>query len=216
MKAEYIEKLRELGFAADFVARVPGLAFDTDRERAVQALLPSHQTAIRALGFEVSAMCTAEQVHGAGVAIVRHDGPRHFDGVDGLITNCPNLALSIYVADCGAVYIVDPVQGAMGLVHSGKKGSELGILEVAVRMMAEEFGSNPADMVVSLAPCIRPPAYEIDFAAQIRASAESIGVKCFIDSGVCTSSDLSQYYSYRVEQGATGRMLAILGKIKDA
>ena len=201
--------LRE-GFKADFVGRVPGLEFTTDREAAVAALLPHHRAAVENLGFSADKMCTAEQVHGAGVVVVREPG--HYPAVDGLVTDVAGLALSIYVADCGAVYIVDPVKGALGLVHSGKKGSELGILEVAVEKMQREFGSNPSDMIVSLAPCIRPPAYEIDFAAQVRASAEKLGIQQWIDSGVCTSSDLDQFYSYRIEQGATGRMLAILGK----
>ncbi|MEO1857811.1 MAG: laccase domain-containing protein, partial [Rubritalea sp.] len=62
-----------------------------------------------------------------------------------------------------------------------------------------------------LAPCIRPPAYECDFALEIKKTIEVAGVKEYYDSGICTSSDLSKYYSYRIEKGATGRMLALLG-----
>jgi len=124
------------------------------------------------------------------------------------------LVLGIYVADCGAIYIVDQKTGALGLLHSGKKGTELGILSKAIAQMVAEFGSDPEDLVVALAPCIRPPAYEIDFAKDIRQQALAAGVKeeNYHDCGVCTSSDLDQYYSYRVEKGATGRMLALLGK----
>lgn len=210
MDKTFLEPLQNLGFLADFVGRVPGLQFTTDREAAVAALLPHHHSAMVKLGFPADKMCTAEQVHGADVAIVTEPG--FSAGVDGLLTNVAGLALSIYVADCGAVYLADPVQGALGLVHSGKKGSELGIVEVAVKKMQSAFGSRPEDIVVVLAPCIRPPAYDVDFAAQIRATAEELGVREFIDCGACTSTDLEQFYSYRVEQGATGRMLAILGK----
>jgi copper oxidase (laccase) domain-containing protein len=83
-------------------------------------------------------------------------------------------------------------------------------------MMQEEFGSEAKDLVVVLAPCIRPPAYEVDFASEIREQALEAGVldENFTDSGICTSQDLGTYYSYRTEMGATGRMLALLGKQK--
>ncbi|MFT5470790.1 MAG: copper oxidase (laccase) domain-containing protein, partial [Verrucomicrobiales bacterium] len=62
-------------------------------------------------------------------------------------------------------------------------------------------------------PCIRPPAYEIDFAAQIRLDCLAAGIpdSQFHDDGQCTSRDLEKYYSYRVEKGKTGRMLALIG-----
>lgn len=210
MDDSYLSEISQAGFRAGFVERVPGLEFSHDRDEAVATLLPYHHQAVVNLGFSLENLCAAEQVHGADVAVVRAGG--YSAGVDGLVTNVKGLALAIYVADCGAVYIVDPIQGALALVHSGKKGSEMGIVENAIKLMQHEYGSKPEDMLVSLAPCIRPPAYEIDFAEQIRSSVESLGVKSFVDSETCTSSDLSKYYSYRVEQGATGRMLAILGR----
>ena len=93
-------------------------------------------------------------------------------------------------------------------------GSELGITTRALNLMAERFGSKPEDLHVQLAPCIRPPAYEIDFAAQIRQNALDFGIPAaqVHDCGICTSSDASRYYSYRLEKGRTGRMLALLGR----
>jgi copper oxidase (laccase) domain-containing protein len=66
-------------------------------------------------------------------------------------------------------------------------------------------------MVVQLSPCIRPPHYEVDFAAQIIKQCRDRGVQQIHDSGKCTASDLASYYSYRMEKGRTGRMLALLG-----
>jgi copper oxidase (laccase) domain-containing protein len=79
--------------------------------------------------------------------------------------------------------------------------------------MHEHFGSNPADLTVQLSPCIRPPHYEIDFAAKIVEQLSAAGVKQIHDSGVCTACDINRYYSYRVEKGKTGRMLALLGLV---
>lgn len=203
------------GVSANFVGRVPGVHVDTDREATVERLRPAHETAVREMGFNWSQLHRAEQVHGSGIAIVgKNDPAQIWPSVDGLITADPDVLLGIYVADCGAVYISDPVNGALALLHSGKKGTEGNITGKAIDMMVSEFGSKPSDLIVILAPCIRPPAYEVDFASEIRQQALAAGVPVeqFTDSGICTSSDLKSYYSYRVEKGCTGRLLALLGR----
>jgi polyphenol oxidase len=115
------------------------------------------------------------------------------------------------VADCCAVYIVDPGTPAIGLVHSGRKGTELDIVGAAIELMTANFRSNASDLIIQLSPCIRPPHYEIDFAAEIVEQCRARGVRQVHDSGVCTACDLDEYYSYRAEKGKTGRMLALLG-----
>jgi len=134
-----------------------------------------------------------------------------FPACDGIITDQRGVALGIYVADCCAVYIVDPKTPAIGLVHSGRKGTELGVVTNGIRQMTERFGSQPEDMIVQLSPCIRPPHYDIDFADEIIRQCRALGVQHIHDSGTCTASDLGRYYSYRVEKGKTGRMLAVIG-----
>jgi copper oxidase (laccase) domain-containing protein len=108
------------------------------------------------------------------------------------------------------VYIVEPDRRVIALLHSGRKGSELGITAAAIERMRAEFGCDPAKMIVQLSPCVRPPIYEIDFAALIREQARTAGVCQVHDCGTCTGANLDRYYSYRVEQGKTGRMLALL------
>jgi copper oxidase (laccase) domain-containing protein len=136
---------------------------------------------------------------------------KEFPGCDGIITNQRGIAIGVHVADCCAVYIVDPKTPAIGLAHSGRKGTELGVVRNAIRQMIERFGSDPANMMVQLSPCIRPPHYEVDFAAEIVRQCRALGVKKIHDSGVCTACDLDRYYSYRAEKGKTGRMLALIG-----
>jgi len=136
---------------------------------------------------------------------------KHFAGCDGLITTQRGVALGIHVADCCAVYIVDPNTPAVGLVHSGKKGTELGVVTNAIMQMSSRFGSKASDLIVQLSPCIRPPHYEVDFATKIIEQCRARGVDQIHDSGICTACHLDLYYSYRVEKGRTGRMLALLG-----
>ncbi|MGY8686390.1 MAG: polyphenol oxidase family protein, partial [Verrucomicrobiales bacterium] len=121
--------------------------------------------------------------------------------------------LAIMVADCCAISVVDPAKKALALLHSGKCGSEANILGKAITEMANHFDSPPQDLIVQLSPCIRPPHYEIDFAATIRAQAADAGVPSeqIHDEQICTASDPDRFYSYRREKGLTGRMLALLG-----
>ena len=131
-------------------------------------------------------------------------------GVDGLVTAQPGEGLGIYVADCGAIWLADRGTGAVGLLHSGKKGTELGILTEGIGLMSRQFGTRTEDLVVVLGPCIRPPHYEVDFAAEIARQAERAGVGEFHDEGENTARDLKTHYSYRIEKGCTGRMLALI------
>jgi copper oxidase (laccase) domain-containing protein len=102
------------------------------------------------------------------------------------------------------------VRRVIALLHSGRKGSELGIAAAAIAHMHEDFGCEPADIVAQLSPCIRPPNFEIDFAALIVAQCHAAGLRQIHDSGVCTAAHLDRYYSYRAERGRTGRLLAVL------
>lgn len=202
------------GFAHRFTLRHPEIDVDAERGVVVRRLWVWHRRQAEELGFSEGALCIPEQIHGARVVTV--DGPQaeSFEGCDGMICNRPGLVIGIYVADCCAVYLADARTGAFGVVHSGKKGSELGIVRNAIEAMQNRFGSDPADIVVQLSPCIRPPAYEVDFAAMIRQQAMDAGVSPgqIHDTGECTSSDLQRFYSYRMEKGRTGRMLALLGR----
>lgn len=202
------------GLRHGFVLRTPGVAVDCDKNEALRRLEPHHEAAAQQLLGAGWTIVTGEQVHGDGVLCVDESlSENPVTGVDGFVTNLPQTALGIHVADCGAVFLADPVHRAVGLVHSGKKGSELGIAVRALELMAEKFGTRPTDVTAVLAACVRPPAYEIDFAAQIRRDCLAAGIPDvqFHDAGECTSKDLTKHYSYRIEKGKTGRMLALIG-----
>ena len=196
-----------------FIERIPGIDVSADKAEVLRRLDAVHREARRKIGMGNWPLLTAQQIHGDKIAVIDHTMNRdqEFAGCDGLITNQQKVALGIHVADCCAVYIVDPKTPAIGLVHSGKKGTELSIAGKAIQEMRNHFSSNPADLIVQLSPCIRPPHYEIDFAAEIVQQLRAAGVKQVHDSGACTACDTERYYSYRVEKGKTGRMLALLG-----
>lgn len=213
LRAEHFTALSALpDVVHGFTLRVAGLEMSHDKAEALARLDSVHREIRTQQGLGAAPFVTAQQVHGNRIGVVggATAEDKCFEACDGLITNQRKICLGIYVADCCAVYLVDPVRGAIGLVHSGKKGTELGVVAKAIASMTEHFGSRASDLVVQLSPCIRPPHYEVDFAAEIVRQCGELGVTSVNDSGVCTACDLTRYYSYRAEKGRTGRMLAFL------
>lgn len=204
-----------VGVRADFVTRVPGVEPSYEKEEVLQRLMPWHERALSTLGFSWEQLRRAEQVHGAGLAVVGKEGcSEPVSGVDGLLAAEQDICLGIYVADCAPVYVVDRKTRALALLHSGRKGSELNITGRAIECMGAEFGSEAADLIVVIGPCIRPPHYEMNCAELIMQSALAAGVPkaSIFDSGICTAETMERHYSYRMEKGLTGRMLALLGR----
>jgi len=203
------------GLRHGFLLRSPGIDVDCDRDEALDRLELHHTGLLASLGVSRESLATGEQVHGCAIGGIDGSSPSriHFPATDALITGTPGQYLGVWVADCGAVFIVDPVHRACGIAHSGKKGTALGIAAATIAKMKEIYGSDPADLVVQLAPCIRPPAYEIDFASTLVADCVAAGVPAdqVHDCGTCTSLDPGRYYSYRVEKGKTGRHFALIG-----
>jgi len=198
-----------------FAQRIPAIDVSHDKAEVLERLDAAHQEIRNAIGVGDWPLFTAEQIHGHEIAVI-DSGSRgamscEFPACDGIVTNQRGVALGIYVADCCAVYIMDPKTPAIGLVHSGRKGTEFGVVTNAIGQMIERFGSDPANMVVQLSPCIRPPHYEVDFAAEIVRQCRALGVQHIDDSRTCTACNLARYYSYRAEKGKTGRMLAVIG-----
>jgi copper oxidase (laccase) domain-containing protein len=196
-----------------FIRRIAGIDVSYDKAEALRRLEAAHRNIRCEIGVKSWPLLTAEQVHGNKIAIDdgRVESSRQFAGCDGIITNQRRILLGIHVADCCAVYIVDPKTPAIGLVHSGRKGTELGVVSNAITQMNASFGSQPTDLIVQLSPCIRPPHYEIDFAAKIVEQCRERGVNEIHESDVCTACHVDLYYSYRAEHGRTGRMLALVG-----
>jgi len=200
------------GFVHGFIGRLPGIDVATGREEAMRRLASAHETLLRETLGSGWPLHTARQVHGNRV-LTRCAAPASETPpeADGLVTNQPGLLLGVYVADCAPVYLLDPVRRAVGMVHSGKVGSALGIVRTTIRLMTTRYGSRAEDLILAIGPCIRPPDYEIDFAATIREDARLCGVRAMHDDGTNTAVDAGRFYSYRREQGRTGRMLAFIG-----
>lgn len=87
--------------------------------------------------------------------------PRDYQDVDGLITDEPGIVLSTFYADCVPLLFVDPVRRAVGLSHSGWRGTAGGMGAVTVHAMEEAFGCRPEDILAGIGPSICGDCYEV-------------------------------------------------------
>ena len=198
---------------AVFFQRVPGVDVKNDRETALQRLAGIQREALEAAGFAKMPLAKASQIHSANVVRISRTDAFPIPDCDALVTTERSLCLGIYVADCAAVYVADRHGRGIGLAHSGRKGTELGIVPKTIAAVCAATGADPYDLIVQISPCIRPPHYEVDFAAEIRIQIAETGVRAIHDCNSCTGSNLEKYYSYRKEEGQTGRLLAAMALI---
>ncbi len=87
--------------------------------------------------------------------------PQGEEAYDAMITDQRGLMLCVHTADCVPVVLLDPVNKAIGIAHSGWAGSSKRIAGKTVRRMADEYGSNPGDIIVCLGPYNHSCCYEV-------------------------------------------------------
>ena len=86
---------------------------------------------------------------------------RDYTDVDGMITNVPGLCLVTSYADCVPLYFVDPVRKAIGLSHSGWRGTVNRMGRVTIEKMQSVYGTDPGDVVAAIGPSICQDCYEV-------------------------------------------------------
>ena len=119
-------------------------------------------------GKEVSDIVCSDQTHTTNVRRVdrTYGGcgvikDRPYTDVDGLVTDEPGLILATFYADCVPLYFVDPVHKAIGLSHSGWRGTVERMGQATLDKMKAEFGTDPADVYAAIGPSICQDCYEV-------------------------------------------------------
>lgn len=87
--------------------------------------------------------------------------PRDYTDIDGLVTNESGIILGTFYADCVPLFIVDKVNKAIGLSHSGWRGTVDKMGQATLDMMAKEYGTKPEEVYVAIAPSICQDCYEV-------------------------------------------------------
>ena len=84
-----------------------------------------------------------------------------YDDVDGLITNVPGIILGTFYADCVPLYFIDTKNQAIGLSHSGWKGTANRMGEATLKAMKDAYGTLPEHVVAAIGPSICRDCYEV-------------------------------------------------------
>ncbi len=147
-----------------------------DMGLAVRQADPSFGRFLHAIGVDPARVRSVRQVHSRTVveAAARPDAGQPVEA-DGIVTRDPRLLLTVTVADCLPVFLLDRVTGAFGVVHSGWKGT--GIAAEAVRLMAARFGTRPGDVAAAIGPGIGPCCYTVP-SERCREFRERFGPDC--------------------------------------
>lgn len=143
------------------------------------AVMENYRRMAAALNMRVEDMVLSDQTHTTNVRVITEEDrgkgilkPQDYSDVDGMITNVPGIVLVTSYADCVPLYFVDPVRKAIGLSHSGWKGTVDHIGQKTVWKMHEVYGSEPKDIVAAIGPSICQSCYEVsdDVAEAFRAN----------------------------------------------
>ena len=121
-----------------------------------------------AMGFRAEDIVTSDQTHTSNVRKVTEKDRgkgitvlRDYTDIDGMITDIPGLVLATFYADCVPLYFADPVHHAIGLSHSGWRGTVGKIGKATVEKMAEEFQTDPSELYAAIGPSICQDCYEV-------------------------------------------------------
>ncbi|MEG1847470.1 MAG: peptidoglycan editing factor PgeF [Lachnospiraceae bacterium] len=133
-----------------------------------QAVLENYRRIANVLHNKTEAMVLSKQTHTTNVrAVYREDAgngvtkQNQYEDVDGLVTNEPGLILVTLYADCVPLYMVDPVHKAIGLSHSGWRGTVGKIGARTVEKMSELYDTRPEDVIAAIGPSICQDCYEV-------------------------------------------------------
>ena len=136
-----------------------------DDEAAVRE---NYRRIAKSIGVKCENMVLSQQTHTTNVRVVTEKDkgkgivkPLDYTDVDGMVTNIHGICLVTFYADCVPLYFVDPVQKAIGLSHSGWRGTVGKIGKETIRKMEEKYGSDPKDILAAVGPSICKDCYEV-------------------------------------------------------
>lgn len=196
------------------------------------------------LGCEPEDMTASRQTHTTNIRrVTRADrgkgitAPADYENIDGLITDVRGIVLVTYFADCVPLFFLDPVHRAIGLAHSGWRGTAAGMGVRMIEAMGRAYGTRPEDLYTAVGPCICGDCYEVDgeVAAQFSGRGARPGKRpgkyqldlreanrrLLLQEGVreeriavtdlCTCCNQEYLFSHRASGGRRGSLAGFLG-----
>lgn len=131
-------------------------------------VLINHERFAKAVGYDMKRLVFSDQIHKTGVYKVTSADcgkgitiESDIKGIDALITNEKNIPLITFYADCVPLYIYDTKNAAIGLAHSGWRGTVSNIAAETIAAMSREYNTKPKELVCAIGPSICQTCYEV-------------------------------------------------------
>ena len=218
------------------------LNFGFTRKDTRENVLKNFKIICKTIDVEYEKLVLTDQVHDskvykvtekdAGKGIIRESDIK---GIDAFVTNVPNIPIVTFHADCIPVFFLDTKNKAIGLAHSGWKGTYSNISKNVINKMAEEYSTVPKDLICGIGPSIMECHFEvgddvaqmfeerygrqfvkiydkphINLTAIVENQLTDCGVEKVVQSGICTFCNNDLYYSYRGDNHKTGSLISIM------
>ncbi|MFK7845738.1 MAG: peptidoglycan editing factor PgeF [Rhodothermales bacterium] len=200
-------------------------------------VLANRRRLFEPLGFSIDALAITGQVH--GVELIEVDKPGLYVGYDAIITQEPDVLLCLSAADCASVLIADPENNIIGACHAGWRGTVGQIVSKTVQALLER-GACVETLKAYVSPCISREHFEVGIevanqfdpafvysisgkpkphvdlkkAIQSQLLEKGLAEDAIEVSPYCTFANTDQFYSYRAEEGNTGRLMGFIGMKK--
>lgn len=204
------------------------LSFRTEEDLR-ENVLENYRRAAAVFGKGIGDIAISDQTHTVNVKVIRKEDAGKglvknidYNDIDGLVTNEKGVILCIITADCVPLFFIDPVKKAIGLSHSGWKGTKDRIGERTIELMNKEYGSDPSDIIAAIGPSICRDCYEVgeDVAGQFLREPFMDGEDSF-DAGDSSKEgeaviNVSDKEEYGAQNGSEKRVLipkpGVIGK----
>ena len=204
----------------------------TTRGDEPEAIEENRRRIAAAIGVEPTDFTYTQQTHTTNVAVVEEkDRGGKFLDTDGMVTDVPGICLVTFYADCVPLFFVDPVHRAIGLSHSGWRGTVGRMGKVTLELMQEQYGTDPTQVFAAIGPSICQECYEVsgDVIGEFQeAFDESLWQELFYEktdgkyqldlwranqiavTNVCTHCNPDILFSHRSTGTARGNLSAFL------
>jgi len=197
------------------------------------------------LGIPSTHIFNAHQVHGIAVKFVDEalielsleDRKSALQGFDAFICDLPSICITVTTADCVPILLFDPINKAVGAIHSGWRSTLHNIVKETIHAMHQKFDTQASDLVAAIGPCISQKVYEVgeevysefsvkgfdmdatflskqkgkylfDIREAVRLQLVEIGVSDIAVSPYCTFTNDELFFSARKLGTKSGRMLS--------
>lgn len=128
----------------------------------MEAIEENQRRIAAAIGVDPSDFTYTHQTHTTNVAVVEEkDRGGRFLDTDGMVTNVPGICLVTFYADCVPLFFVDSVHRAIGLSHSGWRGTVGRMGQATLKLMEKQYGTDPEQVVAAIGPSICQDCYEV-------------------------------------------------------